>query len=245
LQNRAFKRPVHLLADGGLRGSSSSFAHQTSLVRTPVATMRSAMESSSPYHVEDDEEDDEGISHYDSRSPSRDRSRRSKRPRNSQGDDSQRRRGTRASARHGAEQFDMVSPDMRVGPSAQSSRAVRNLIPPNASSSSAVSFNPSTPAAPARDSGRPLFTGSTTRLGFSVTRLEFPDTPEDSYGYVQRLPRYLQSGLSSPTPPTYGFSSPAHPSVSKQLGLAALPGPGVCNAVGRAPESGEEEDADM
>lgn len=112
------------------------------------------------------------------------------------------------------------------------------MLPPHPGSSSSVSsFNLSTPAGP----------------GINQDSLNFKSIYHSSGGGINRNDPYHQLHInpfsrpypyvgpnSSPPSNGFSFSSPAHPGISKQLGLSATPGPGV-SAFGTVEEKDESE----
>lgn len=121
-----------------------------------------------------------------------------------------------------------------------SSRHEGDMPPPHPTSSSILS----TPAGPS--SKRSNGAGPTTAGGGSGTTQHDYYRPFSSVAPSSEAAARMQPftyplsthhhGLSSP-PSGYLFSSPAHPGISKQLGLTAQPGPGVFIAAGQAGET--------
>ncbi|KAI5480179.1 hypothetical protein MNV49_001505 [Pseudohyphozyma bogoriensis] len=240
--------------------------YSTSLVRTPapapaLVARHLAMDSSPPFpdsaeitpedEDDEDDEDDNPSSGSPTRSPmgSPTRARRDVRKRKYDVEP----RSSSRSATRGVGDLDsyrLRSPNVGPPPSSQgvfsasrSSYPHGEMLPPHpGSSSSASSFNLSTPAGPSRgDSYRPFFPSSAGGPDpfYSHSYSHYPSTSA-SYGSSRDHSR-LPLGLSSPPSGSYLFSSPAHPGFSKTLGLTAQPGPGVLLAGGETPGRGGAE----
>lgn len=190
-------------------GEGSKF---TSLVATPTPAMRVAMESSPAVGGEEEVVAEAEERRYEGR----------------------RRRGdSHSPSRQGKRRDDSVGLSSELGGFALSDRGKRTgrqMPPPHpTSSSSASSFNLSTPAGPSHPESffsHPFSSSSAAPSSHDHYYTQFANLHQQPHGG--------RSGLSSP-PNAYLFSSPAHPGVSKQLGLTAQPGPGVLYAAGETP----------
>ncbi|KAK4698804.1 hypothetical protein P7C70_g7465, partial [Phenoliferia sp. Uapishka_3] len=137
-----------------------------------------------------------------------------------------------------------------------SSDSDRAMPPPHPGSSSSVSsFHLSTPVGPAQGRHarydtftRPFFPSSANSTSeidrYYSTHLSMAHQQSTSSSSTKAYHSRAPMGLSSPPGGSYSsylFSSPAHPGISKQLGLTAQPGPGVLSGASGTPgrESGE------
>ncbi|KAL8293469.1 hypothetical protein RQP46_000170 [Phenoliferia psychrophenolica] len=237
----------------------------TSLVRTPTPVMRRAMASSPGQGVGEDDEDVLGAldpnSDEGERGGGAARRQDSDDRHDEDGDlddDDAVHRGspTRASKRPplalGSSSVGL-SNDLSVfaiaSSDSSSARSSDAMPPPHPGSSSSVSsFHLSTPAGPAQGRHsrydtftRPFFPSSANSTSdidryYSTHLAMSSQQPHSSSSkpYHSRAPM----GLSSPPGGSYSsylFSSPAHPGISKQLGLTAQPGPGVLSGASGTP----------
>ena len=194
-------------------GEGSKF---TSLVATPTPAMRVAMESSPAVGGEEEVVELEEERRYEGR---------------------RRRESSHSPSRKGKGRDDSVGLSSELGGFAlsdQGRRSARHMPSPHptSSSSSASSFNLSTPAGPSQHESffsQPFSSSSVAPSSHDHYYTQFANLHPQPHGG--------RSGLSSP-PNAYLFSSPAHPAVSKQLGLTAQPGPGVLYAAGETPRKG-------
>lgn len=261
LQSRALKRvPILTTAvESNVRDSES-------LVRTPrTSSARITMESSPAFKrnqdarrdnddddddENDDEDDDEDDRRYrrggrsSSRASSSGLVRKKTRPTSSH--DARSSSKSRAGVTSEVEGFVLTSPDApssrdraRRRPYSTMQNPNDNMLPPHSasSSSSTSSFNLSTPAGPSRDSYRQFFPSSASNGDFYAPSSSYQQQAHTS---SSRAPRGLSSPpMGFPSSSSYTMlSSPAHPGVSKQLGLTAQPGPGVFSAASQTPGRG-------
>lgn len=241
----------------------------TSLVRTPTPATRRAMVTSSPAQGVGENDDDEQPG-PDSDDVARDGKDGEDHQADEDGDldDDEVRRGsgspTRAAKPRPALALGSssagLSNDLSVFAiaSSESGGARSDAMPPPhpGSSSSVSSFHLSTPAGPAQGRHsrydtftRPFFPSSANSTSdidryysthLAMTSGQQPGSSSSKQPYHSRAPM----GLSSPPGGSYSsylFSSPAHPGISKQLGLTAQPGPGVLSGASGTPgrEAGE------
>lgn len=96
------------------------------------------------------------------------------------------------------------------------------MLPPHPTSSSILS----TPAGPSHSHSHSNGGGSTSTHDYYRPFAHPPSSASALAPQAHYYPLSTHHGLSSP-PSGYLFSSPAHPGISKQLGLTAQPGPGV------------------
>lgn len=269
LQRHALKRPppplpTMLESYTGLgskrfrRDDDYGGAFTTSLVRTPTPAMRRAMKSSPAVGVGEAD----GISHRRSGPDATERGGpRSEDDDRRDGDlddeDDDRRRSptVRRPPLSSTASSTGLSSDLGAFAISSSDSGHGEMLPPHPGSSSSVSsFHLSTPAPPPRNRDtftRPFFPSSANSASDSSDRHYFshpalshhnnnhPSTSSSASSSVYRS--RAPNGLSSPPSASYLFSSPAHPGVSKQLGLTAQPGPGVFSVGGETPgrERGE------